>query len=275
MMRLAIAGIALALSFEAQAADPVAFVADLKGNATIEGDGKVAFLAELAPGTRLLLGTGAAVAVTYASSGEEFTLNGPGEFLVMDREVRAERGVAPARRKVMALPDPGIVTRVSRTASASLRMRGVKTDATAGNGPLEYPVNTQVATLQPMLRWRGEAPADGFVVRLVDASGKEIWKVSVKSASARPSVKLAPATRYTWSVMTSSGSLGEAHFETLPAEALSRAEKSRTAAKSFSDRVMHAFLLQDVGATQDAREAWAALAGERPDLPELAALARQ
>ena len=274
-MRLAIAGIALAFALAARAADPVAFVADLKGNATVEGDGKVAFLAELSSGTRLLLGTGAAVAVTYASSGEEFTLNGPGEFLVTDREVRAEKGAAPARRKVMALQDPGIVARVSRTATASLRMRGVRTDPIKGSDLLEYPVNTQVATLQPLLRWRGDAPAGGFVVRLVDASGKEIWKGTVKPASARPSVKLAPATRYTWSVATPGGSLGEAQFETLSAEALSRTEKSRTAAKSFPDRVMHAFLLQDVGASQDAREAWAALSRERPDLPELAALARQ
>jgi hypothetical protein len=37
---------------------------------------------------------------------------------------------------------------------------------------------------------------------------------------------------------------------------------------------MHAFVLQDVGATQDAKEAWSALARERPDLPELAVLAR-
>jgi hypothetical protein len=274
-MRRAIAGIALTLAFVAQAANPVAFVADLKGSATIEGDGKVGFLAELSPGTRLLLGTGATVAVTYASSGEEFTLHGPGEYLVTDREVRAEKGAAPARRKVMALQDPGIVTRVSRTATASLRMRGVKTESITGSSPLEYPVNTQVATLQPLLRWRGDAPDGGFAVRLADASGKEIWKGTVKSASARPALKLAPATRYTWSVTTPSGSLGEAHFETLAAEALSRAEKSRTAAKSFPDRVMHAFLLQDVGATQDAREAWAALSRERPDLPELAAVARQ
>lgn len=273
-MRLAIAGLALALAFGAQAAEPVAFVADLKGNATIAGDGKLAFLAELSSGTRLLLGTGASAAITYASSGEEFTLRGPGEFLVADREVRAERGAAPARRKVTAL-NPGIVTRVSRTAAASLRMRGLKPDSTAGNNSLEYPVNVQVATLQPVLRWRGENPVGGFVVRLVDASGKELWKSNVKPASARPSVKLTPATHYTWSVMTASGSLGEAHFVTLPAEALSRTEKSRIAAKSFPDRVMHAFLLQDVGATQDAREVWTALSRERPELPELAALARQ
>ena len=88
------------------------------------------------------------------------------------------------------------------------------------------------------------------------------------------SLKLSPATRYTWTLMTPQGAVAEAKFETLPAEAVARAEKSRAAARSFSERVLHAFLLQDLGATQDAREAWAVLARERPDLPELAALAR-
>jgi len=70
--------------------------------------------------------------------------------------------------------------------------------------------------------------------------------------------------------MTPKGVLGEAKFETLPAEVVARAEKSRAAARSFSDRVLHAFLLQDIGAAHDAREAWIGLARERPDLPELA-----
>jgi hypothetical protein len=57
-------------------------------------------------------------------------------------------------------------------------------------------------------------------------------------------------------------------------EARARADKSRASAKTFSDRVMHAVLLQEIGALPEARDAWAALARERPDLPELAALSR-
>src|SRR6185295_17185071 len=72
MTRFALAGWAVALALGAQAAEPVAFVADLRGNATIEGDGKLVFLAELPAGTKLLLGTGATVAVTYAATGSEF-----------------------------------------------------------------------------------------------------------------------------------------------------------------------------------------------------------
>ena len=269
MIRIA-AGFALALCLGVQAAEPVAFVAYLNGNATIEGDGKVNFLAELAPGTKLLLGTGARVAVTYASSGTEFTIVGPGEFVVTASEVRAEKGAAPARRAVMVLPDPGIVARVSRTATASVRMRGVSPEAAARG--LEYPLGTRVATLQPVLRWRG-GPGDGSTVVLVDAGGKELWKATTASP-ARPPVKLAPSTRYSWSVSTASGALGEGSFETLSADALARAEKSRASARTFPDRVLHALLLQDLGATQDAREVWAALAAERPDLPELGVLAR-
>ena len=68
--------------------------------------------------------------------------------------------------------------------------------------------------------------------------------------------------------------LGDARFETLPADAIAAAEKARAAAKSFPDRVLLALVLQDLGAAQDAREVWAQLAAERPDIPELAGLAR-
>jgi hypothetical protein len=268
-----LAGCAVALALAAQAADPIAFVADLKGNATVEGDGRLAFLAELAPGTKLLLGTGAVVSVTYASTGAEFTFGGPGEFLVTATEVRADKGAPPTRRNVTVLPDPGVVARIARTATASVRMRSVSPEA-AAKIALEYPVNTRIATLQPTLRWQADGGAADVTVSVTDAKGKEVWKGSAKPASVRPAVKLAPATVYTWTVMSPKGSLGEARFETLPSAAMAKAEKSRAAAHTFPERVMHAFLLQDIGALQDAREAWAALARERPDLPELAVLAR-
>ena len=271
MIRRAAFAVIAALALAAQAG-PVAFVADLKGNATIEGDGNVAFLAELSAGTRLLLGTNATVAVTYAATGAEFTLVGPGEFLVAPAEIRVEKGLAPTRRTVTVLPDPGVVARVSRTATASLRMRGIADDKARGS--LQFPVDTRVATLQPTLRWKNAARADKVTVSVTDASGKEVWKADAAPESARTDVKLAPATVYKWTVMTPKGVIGEASFETLPAPVLAKVAKSRAEAKSFSNRVVLAFLLHDLGATQEARETWAALARERPDLPELAALAR-
>jgi hypothetical protein len=271
-MRAGLAFAAAALSFAANAASPVAFVADMHGNASIEGDGKVTFLAELNAGTRLLLGTGSTVAVTYAASGAEFTLRGPGEFVLSDTEVKADKGAAPAKRQVSALQDAGVVARISKTATASLRMRNIAAPAT--RNALDYPVDTKVATLQPELRW-SQVSREAAEVKLLDAAGKELWKGNAQAGSARPSVKLNAASRYRWTVMTAAGSVGEAQFETLPADVLMKVARSKSAAKGFSERVMHAFVLHDVGATQDARAAWAELSRERPDLPELAALARQ
>jgi hypothetical protein len=270
---VALALAAFAVSFAADAADAVAFVADLQGSVTIEGDGKLNFLAELPAGTRLLLGTGSKVAVTYAASGAEFSIAGPGEFLVTATEVQAEKGSRPTRRTVAGIPDAKAIARISQTATASLRMRSLP--GGAAKAGLQFPVDTRVATLEPVLRWRVERGAENLQVAVREASGKEIWKGGAPESELRVPVKLAPATRYHWTVLTANGSLGEAQFETLGAEALARAAKSRAAAKGFGDRVVHAMLLHDLGATQEAREAWAALARERPDLPELAALSRQ
>jgi hypothetical protein len=268
--RLAILLAACALSAPLFAAESVAFVADLSGNASIEGDGKVTFLAELQTGTRLLLGSGSTVAVTYASTGSEFTARGPGEFVVGAAEVKAEKGAAPTKRAVPSLQGIAVVARVSQTATASVRMRSARTDATAAG--LQFPVDTRVSTLQPVLLWRGAAGDAQVIIK--DANGNEVWKGSGRPGALKPSVKLAPAARYQWTVMTSQGAVGDAQFETLPAEAIAKVSKARAGAKSFSDRVVHALLLQDLGATQEAREAWGALARERPDLPELAGLAR-
>jgi len=272
MTRALLAAAAFAAALAASAADPVAFVADLKGNATIEGNGRVKFLTELAPGTRLLLGTGATLAVTYATSGAEFTLVGPGEFVITPDEVRAEKGATPTRRTVTTVKDSGVVSKASQLASASIRMRGMVLEQPAP--ALVYPVNTRVISLQPELRWKGESPPEGFTVVLMDQADKEVWKTNAKPNAAKPAVKLSPAQRYKWTVMTPKGTVGEASFETLSVEAAGRVEKSRAAAKSFPERVMHAFLLQELGAAQDAQELWGNLARERPDIPELSSLAR-
>jgi hypothetical protein len=269
-MRAAATLAALVLSVAANAADPVAFVADLEGNASIEGNGKVGFLAELNSGTRLLLGTGAKVAVTYAANGSEFNLRGPGEFLVGDSEVKADKGAAPTRRSVATLQGTAVAARVSKTATASVRMRNVQ--PVSSRAGLDFPVDTKVATLQPALRWT-QPPGEAAEVTLFDGKGKEIWKGPGKESTARPGVKLSAGNRYRWTVMTSKGSLGEAGFETLPAESLGKAAKARANARTFSDRVVHALLLQDLGASQEAHASWQELSRERPDLAELAALA--
>jgi hypothetical protein len=252
-------------------AKSVAFVADVRGSATIEGNGPLAFLAELPEGTRVQLGTGATASVAFATSGAEFSLAGPGVFLVRSDEVVAEQGTAPKRRVVAVLSDTSVVARAAQAATASLRMRGLPPPSVPAM--LEYPVGTRVSTLRPQLRWR-PVPGEEYTVALQDAAGRELWKGRGRPEGTRPDLRLAAGNRYSWTVANSGGAVAEAQFETLPEDAIRRVDKSRAGARTFADRVVHALLLQELGAEHESREAWSALARERPEMPELPILAR-
>ncbi|HEY4998697.1 MAG TPA: hypothetical protein VII36_06115, partial [Usitatibacter sp.] len=78
-----------------------------------------------------------------------------------------------------------------------------------------------------------------------------------------------------WTVTVAGEELGSGRFHTLSHEALAQVEKHRPSEKSeFSDRLLFTLMLDEMGAKQEAREAWARLAQERADLPELAAFAK-
>lgn len=270
-VRAFVATFLLLASLAVQAADPVAFVSDFRGDVAMNGAGRPPFLAELIPGTKLVLGAEATATVMYVVSGEEFLLKGPGEFTVTRQGVKAVKGPAPAVRVPPLKASTTVLVQTSRTATASLRMRSAQAPRGDRAGPL-YPVNARVATSQPVLRWSGDAGATWTVV-VSTAAGKEAYRGSAKGTSLRLPTRLAAGETYLWSV-SAGGDTGEARFETLPADAIASADKARAAAKSFADRVLLAMFLQDLGAAHDSREVWAQLAAERPDIPELAGLAR-
>ncbi|HEX4942875.1 MAG TPA: hypothetical protein VFV55_00900 [Usitatibacteraceae bacterium] len=272
LTRSFLVGFLLCLSFVARAADPVAFVSDIRGDVVMTGAGRPPFLAELLPGSRLVLGSEASAAVMYVVSGEEFTLEGPGEFVVTGTGVKAITGPAPSRRSPALRVSASVVAQSSRTATASLRMRSAPVPKAERTGPL-YPVNARIATLQPTLRWSGEAGTT-YTVVVTSAAGKEVFRGGTKGPSLRLPSRLVAGQGYSWTYSAATAAPGDSRFETLASDAIATAEKARSAAKTFADRVLLALVLQDLGAAQDAREVWAQLAAERPDIPELAGLSR-
>lgn len=269
--RAIVATLFLLASLVVQAADPVAFVSDFRGDVAMNGAGRPPFLAELIPGTKLVLGAEATATVMYVVSGEEFLLKGPGDFTVTRQGVKAVKGPAPAIRVPPLKASTTVLVQTSRTATASLRMRSAPAPRGDRSGPL-YPVNAKIASAQPVLRWAGD-PGATWTITVSTAAGKEAFRGTAKGTSLRLPARLAAGETFLWSVSAGSES-GEARFETLPADAIAAADKARAAAKSFADRVLLAMFLQDLGAAQDSREVWAQLAAERPDIPELAGLAR-
>ena len=272
IVRAALAAVLVCVAFVARAADPVAFVSDIKGDVIMNGTGRPPFLAELLPGSKLVLGPEARAAVMYVVTGEEFSLKGPGEYVVTKQGVKATKGGAPSSRIPALRASAKALVETSRTATASLRMRSAPGPKGERPGPL-YPVNARIATLLPTLRWAGE-PGVMYSVVVTSASGKEVFRGNVSGLSLRVPSRLVAGQGYAWSYSAGEAALGDSRFETLPPDAIVAAERARAEAKSFADRVLLALVLVDLGAVQDAREVWAQLAAERPDIPELAGLSR-
>jgi hypothetical protein len=219
----------------------------------------------------------------YLISGKEYVLKGPGDFLVGDSEVIAKIGPPPTMRDTNWKVSSKVVAQVAQTSSASIRMRSLggaqKADAVAPLAErLIYPRDTTVATLQPAFRWASANPKGPFEFELKASSGaKSLYKAksSTTTMVLPKGIKLQPDAEYNWIVKAGGGEVGMTTFKTLPTHSLDLTQKRKPDDKAaFSDWLLYALTLKDLGADQDAGEVWAKLAKDRPDLPELAALAK-
>lgn len=276
LFRAIAAWVALA-GLPAAAADAIAFITNLKGEVSVDGAQRPMLMSELAKGQKIVVGKDAQLSVMYIQSGKEYLLKGPADYAVGEREITAGTGMPPAARETAWRANSQVLVKVAQTSSASIRMRSLAPAKAQPKAALEFPTQGAVATLQPTLRWGAvddKAPAE-VVLAVAGKEDKPVAKAKVTGTTYRVATKLRPDTEYAWSVSVGGQELGKARFKTLPAAVIQDAEKRRPSDKAeFSDRLMYALLLQEIGAAEEAREAWAKLAQERSDLPELAGLAR-
>lgn len=265
-----------ALLFAAPAfSQTIAFITNLKGDVSIDGTARPPLLAEIAKGQKISVAREASVSVMYAANGKEYVLRGPGEFFVKDNEIAAASGMPPLVRTTEWRTSTRALESVAHTSAASVRMRSIGSAKNALPVML-FPTAGKVATLSPTLRWRPDAAAGAVEIAVyVPGEEKAVHAGIAADGSYRVPVSLRADTEYVWTVSSAGQELASARFRTMPADALQRIEAVRPADKSeFSDRLMFALMLSEMGAQQEAREAWTRLSQERADLPELATLAK-
>jgi hypothetical protein len=270
----------LALVFAAApalaAADGIAIITNLKGDIAVDGNPRPVLLSELAKGQKLSVGKDSQASVMFIASGKEYVLKGPNEFLVKDTELSSASGMPPTTRETQWKPNNKVLAQVAQTSAASVRMRSIVQPKADTAPRLLFPTEGSVATLQPTFRWRAHDPAmKGDFTLFIIGQDKPVHVGKAAGTTYRLPAKLKPETEYAWTVTAGKDEIGSGRFQTLSGEAMAHLEKRRPADKAdFSDRVMYTLLLQEMGATQEARESWARLALERGDLPELSAFAK-
>jgi len=278
MKRIQRAFLAIILSAATTAfgADGIAFITNIKGDISVDGNVRPALLSELTPGQKIVVGKGSETSVMYIATGKEYVLKGPADYVVKPTEVSGSAAMPPVTRDTAWRTTNQVLAQVGQTSAASVRMRSI------GKPKVEepvmiYPTRGAIATLQPTMRWRADDPkASGEVMLLAVGQDKPVLKAKAAGGSYRvPARLLAPDTEYTWTMTVAGNEIGAARFRTLNAEALAQVERRRPSERAdFSDRLLFALMLQEMGAVEEARESWAKLAHERADLPELAAFAK-
>jgi hypothetical protein len=258
----------------ALASEAIAFLTNVKGEVAVDANTRPAVLTELARGQKVVLGKDAHASVMFIATGKEYVLRGPAEYIVKDTEMGASSGMPPVTRNTEWRASSKVLVQVAQTSAASVRMRSIPPPKAEPAARLVYPTAGSIATLQPTLRWASPEPQADVSLSVVGVD-KPVLNAKAQGNAFKIPAKLKPDAEYSWVVSTPSGEVGSGKFRTLSAEAVQRIEKRRPSDKAeFSDRLLFALLLQEMGAVQDAREAWAKLAQERADLPELAVLAR-
>jgi hypothetical protein len=272
IQRALLAVVAFAASL-AIAADGVAFITNLKGEVAVDGNSRPPILSELARGQKLTLGKESQAAVMYIASGKEYALRGPGEYVVKETEVAAASGMPPVTRNTEWRATNKVLVQVAQSSAASVRMRSIGPPK-AEPAKSVFPAKGNIATLQPTFKWASANPKGEFTLSVV-GEDKPVHQAKAGGTTYRLGAKLKPDTEYVWAVNAGTQELGGGKFRTLPGDAIQRIEKRKPEEKEeFSDRILYALLLHELGAAQEAQEAWARLAQERSDLPELASLAR-
>ncbi len=264
------------LAAPAFAADGIAFITNLKGDVAVDGNPRPPLLGEIIRGQKITVGRDSQASVMYIASGKEYVLKGPAEYLVKDTEISGSAGMPPITRETAWRTSNKVLVQVAQTSAASVRMRSIAQPKPDTEPRLLFPTQGSVATLQPTFRWRApDAKSQGEFVLLVAGQEKPVHVAKAAGGAYRIPAKLVPDTDYVWTVTLAGQELGTGRFRTLSHDALTQVEKRKPSDKAeFSDRVLFALMLQEVGATQEAHEAWAKLAQERADLPELAAFSR-
>ena len=265
-----------ALALPAAASDAIAFITNLKGEVAVDGNARPLLLSELAKGQKITVGKESLVSVMYIATGKEYVLRGPADYHVKDVEITGSTPMPPTVRSTEWRASNKVLVQVAQTSAASVRMRSIAKPKEDLAPRLLFPTEGNVATLQPTFRWRAEeARQPGELTVHVVGQEKPLHVAKAAGGSYRLPTRLKPDTEYAWTYAVAGNEVGSGRFRTVSADALQQVEKRRPSEKAdFSDRVLFTLMLQEMGATQEARESWARLSQERSDLPELSAMAK-
>lgn len=265
MKELAAALLAVVASAASLAA-PLALVADVVGNASLQGN-RLRLLQELDADSVIAVNGGGEVVVFYLADGTQWSLKGTGGFRFTPSGPESAAGAPPPERRATQAAFRDLRVRSDRVTQGGVVMRSIGGEALA----LTSPVSEVVVTTPVELSWTPMSPAATYAVEVVDDAGARVFarELAGTTVALPASVKLVPGRTYRWTVRGKDAASGRAteraaEFRYADDATRQRLARARPAADApFAQRVMYVALLDSEGARSAARELQRSLAGER------------
>ena len=259
---------------------PVAMVTDLQGKAVISTGGRMAdatMLSDIDVGAQAQLQANTTMVVLYLGDGGEYLLKGPATVVFGAAQPEVINGAPVLKRTA----PPGGSLRIKPTGmgQGALVMRSSlgapRIRLLSANG-------TRVLDTQPELRWQEPLPGLRYSVEIADETGRSLYEAQAEGPSFTlpASLQLQDGMAYTWDVAArlpdgrKYASKGE--FSIASAELRAQTAAARALAQeSVSSMVTFAIWLDQMELRDEARKVWRVLATQRPEDPQIRAMAQR
>ena len=253
-------------------AGAVVLVTDVSGRVVLESRDVVRLMDGIPAGKALVLARGSRLSLLDLATGEELAYHGPCRLRLGEKG--RPQGAKPASMRPVAAAQGALRLGPDRLVLAGVPMRGPED---AEGAELEVaPRGPVLLADAPRFDWKAEASAR-FRFRLYDGAGNILHELSGEG-HALQLPRLEVGKRHIW--ILESGVPGRppqvasGRFRVLEAPAREQLERVRPGTGAdFSERLVFAALLEDLGIRDEARRMWGGLAAERPGEGRLKELA--
>ena len=263
-------------------AAPFAMVTDVKGDAWALGGAKprkLVVLGYIEVPTEVRVDAATTLAVTYFSSGTQYSFAGPSRVALDAAAPRMLEGQAAQEKKVApekSIGGGGLSTdQWRRLQQATVVMRAVKSSFSVVG-----PDKTAVLEREPEFEWTPANGARRYRLVVYGANNQVVHEQTTDQNLVRPGAKLnlQPGRQYRWKVdaLSVAKPVSVAGvFVIADQSARERALASKPpAGADMAARVFYATTLEAEGHAHDARAEWKALARDFPNVPEIAQRSR-
>jgi len=245
-------------------ATPIAMVMDVKGN-VLANNKQVVLLTELELGTTLTITAESSLTLVYLNTGQEYIVAGAKNAVVKEDYLQIE-GKKQQGEQLLASAQ-GLA--LGNYSQAAVIMRSGNTQQNSLT--LYSPNSTGVLKTHPLLSWKYMGKGFQYRVEVMSESGDSLFTINTdKNSTAIPqNISLPREELLSWEVeaikgITSHINMADFFIASIKdSQQINEVLKKKN--KSFSQRLLLAWMLENKGFSSEALKYWKLLATERPD----------